>query len=173
MTLFVSNPSRQQVEFHYRTAITKDTSSPQVAIIPYGCQVEIGWGWTPEQQAYVIEQIERAGGAAADVAKGIEKFTGLLYREARPVSVEEIEIANEKVEEDAQDRSIAQAMRGVAAFDRVANQNQGKQKGRLARSTTVEVIQEMAPHEHRTGKEVEFSLTVDPEGRSDIRVPGL
>lgn len=174
MTLFVSNPHRQQCEFHFRTGVTKDSSGPSMVVIPSGGQVEIGHGWTKHQIAYVIEQIERAGGGNAALAHGrMGRFTGLLYRESNPVDEDEIVTANKAVEEAAQQRSVEQATRSAVAFDRVANKNQGRQKGRLAKSTTVEIVQELEPHAHRTGDEVEFSLTVDPEGRSDVRVPGL
>jgi hypothetical protein len=174
MSLYVSNPSRQQVEFHYRTAITKDTSGPSVVVIPSGGQVEIGHGWTREQMAYVIQQIELGGGGDAALAHGkMGKFTGLLYRVSNPVDEDEIVTANKSVEQDAMERSVAQATRSAVAFDRIANKNQGRQKGRLAKSTTVEIVQELEPHAHRTGDEVEFSLTVDPDGRSDVRMPGL
>lgn len=174
MTLFVSNPSRQQVEFHFRTGITRDSSGPIVAVIPSGGQVELGHGWTREQMDYVVKQIEMAGGGNAALAHGaMGKFTGLLYRESHPVDEDEILTANGAVEQALAMRSVEQATRSAVAFDRIANKNQGRQKGRLAKSTTVEIEQELPPHAHRTGDEVAFSLTVDPDGRADVRVPGL
>lgn len=173
MTLFVSNPSRQHVEFHYRTRITQGTDHPQVISIPSGGQVEMGHGWSWEETQYVITQIERAGGASADVAKGMERFTGLLWRQDKVVQVEEIEVANVRVEEALNQRSVEQATRSAASFDRVVNNNRGQHKSRLAKETSVEIVQDVPMGGHRTGDEVKFSLTVDPTAPRDARVPGL
>lgn len=174
MTLYVSNPSRQQVEFHFRTAITKDTSGPHVVIIPSGAQVDIGHGWTQEQTAYVIKQIMHNGGAQAAEAHGrMGKFTGLLYRENQPVDEDEILTAHDAVMKDANDRSVRQVTNSALAFDRVANKGGGRRgNNRLAKVTGVEISQELEPHQRRTGDEVDFSLTVDPDAPSGgIKVP--
>lgn len=173
MTIFVSNPSRQAVVFYYRRTISRDTSGPAAIDIPSGGQVELGHGWSPEETAYVISQIIRAGGANAAEAHGkMGSFTGMLYRETNPVDVGEIVTAHESVMKHAEDRSVSNATRGALAFDRAANANKGqKTHGRLARVTEVEVIQELPPHQSRTGDEVAFKLSVDPEGRADVRLP--
>ena len=172
MTLCISNPSRQQAVFYYRRAVTNDTSGPASVTIPEGGQVEIGHGWSHEETAYVIQQIFASGGAHADEARGrLGKFTGLLYREMRPVTVDEIVEAHESVLAAAEERSAAQATRGALAFDRQANKGR---RQRLARITEVEVHQELAPGEKPRGDEVHFKMTVDPDGSSDARgIPGL
>ncbi len=171
MTLYISNPSRQQTVFYYRRAVTRDNSGPHSIPIPSGCQVAIGQRWTKEETAYVIEQILRAGGADAAEAHGkMGAFTGLLYREGHAVDEDEIVTAHESVLKDAQDRSVKQATLGALGFDRVANTtNKGRRGQRLARVTEVEVIQELPPHQHPTGDEVHFQMTIDPEGSSDMR----
>ena len=170
MTLYVSNPSKQDVVFHYRTNITKDTSGPFAIPIASGTQVLLGIDWTREQKNYVIKQILSQGGADAAEAHGrMGKFTGLLYRDNAPVSVEEIHTAHDEVVKDAEDRSVKAATRSALAFDRKANER-GKGQ-RLARVTEVEVIEENAPHIRKTGDEVSFKMTIDPEGRTDIKLP--
>lgn len=173
MTLYISNPSRQETVFYYRRAVTNDTSGPATVHIPAGGQVEIGHGWAREETAYVVNQILRAGGADAAQAHGrMGKFTGLLYREGHPVDEDEIVTAHEGVLEHAEERSATQAVRGALAFDRMANK--GKRGNRLARITEVEVEQDPPPHSAPTGNEVHFKMTVDPEGSSDARgIPGL
>lgn len=167
MTLFISNPSRQQAVFFYRRAITRDNSGPSQVVIPEGGQVEIGHGWGREETDYVITQILRAGGASAAEAHGhMGSFTGLLYREQQPVDTDEILTAHEGVKAAAEERSVANATRGALAFDRTANKGQ---RQRLAKVTEVEVIQELAPREQRTGNEAHFKMSIDPDGSSDAR----
>lgn len=167
MTLFISNPSRQQAVFFYRRAVTKDNSGPAQVVIPEGGQVEIGHGWTALETAYVITQILRAGGADAAEAHGhMGTFTGLLYRENHAVDVEEILTAHEGVKAAAEERSVTNATRGALAFDRTANKGA---RQRLAKVTEVEVIQELAPREKPTGNEVHFKMSIDPEGSSNAR----
>lgn len=172
MTIYISNPSRQTVVFYYRRAVTKDTSGPSSVTIFSGEQVELGRQWSRDEHAYVIEQIERHGGANAAEAHGRmgSRFTGMLYREVHPVDQDEIVTAHESVKAAAEERSVTQATRGALAFDQVVN-NTGKRgsRQRLARVTEVEVIQELMPHTKPTGDEVHFKMSVDPQGSSDAR----
>jgi hypothetical protein len=173
MVLYVSNPSRQMVVFYYRTKITNDNSGPAVREIPSGAQIELGHGWSRDEIEYVIEQIERTGGISAAEAHGRlgARVTGLVYREDHPVDEDEITAANASLEKAGEERSVKQATRGALAFDRAANTSKGRTKERLARVTQVEVIEELEPHRHKTGDEVSFKMTVDPDGRSDIDLP--
>ena len=175
MVLFISNPSRQNVEFYYRTRITNDGSGsgPLIKSIPSGTQVEIGHGWTHEETAYVIRQIESQGGCSAAETHGRlgSRVTGLVYREDHPIDEDEILAGNASLEKAGEERSVREATRGALAFDRAANKNKGRQATRIARTTEVEVIEELPPHTHRTGDEVAFKLTVDPDGRADIKLP--
>lgn len=172
MNLYISNPSRQEVVFYYRRAVTKDTSGPAQVHIAAGGQAMLGAGWTRDEITYVISQIEAQGGANAAVAHGrMGKFTGLIYREEYPVDEDEILVAHEGVKAAAEDRSVTQATRGALAFDR--NANRGKRE-RIAKVTEIEVIQQLPPHQKATGDEVHFKLSVDPDGSSDARgIPGL
>lgn len=174
--IYVSNPSTQEVVFYYRRAITKDASGPSAVNIPRGGQVELtrGMRWTSEERSYVIGQIVRNGGANAAEAHGRmgSRFTGLLYREEHPVDEDEIVTAYESVKAAAEERSVERATRGALAFDRTANR--GQKRDRLAKVTSVEVRQELAPHQKPTGDEVHFEMSVDPEGSSDARgISGL
>ncbi len=172
MVLYVSNPSRQTVLFYFRTKVTNDASGPSVVEIPSGRQVDIGHGWSRDETDYVIRQIESGGGISAAEAHGAlgGRVTGLIYRESQPVDEDEIHTAHDSVERAGEERSVAQATRGALAFDRVANQK-GRGQRRLARTTEVEIIQELEPHQRRTGNETEFKLTVDSEGRADVKLP--
>jgi hypothetical protein len=174
MTLFISNPSKQQVEFHFRRAVTRDTSGPQCVVIQSGCQVPVGHGWPREEIAYIIQQLENQGGANAAVAHGrMGKFTGLLYRDDQPVDEDEIVTAHDAIVTDQEERSVQQTTRSALAFDRSANRNNKNGRGgkdRLARVTQVEVIQELEPHQRLTGEEIRFSLSVDPDAHADAKI---
>ena len=177
MSLYISNPSRQEAVFYYRRAKSPpgwtDNSGPGHVTIPAGGQVMVGAGWTRDETAYVIEQIMQQGGEDAAVAHGrMGKFTGLLYREFSPVQVDEIETAHESVKAAAEERSVTQATRGAMAFDRVINK--GRRGQREARTTEVEIKQELPPHVRPTGDEVHMRVAVDPDGSADVRgIPGL
>lgn len=173
MSLFISNPSRQDAVFYYRRAITNDSSGPAQITIPRGGQVELGHNWTRAELDYVVNQIESQGGLNASAAHGsMPTFTGLLYRESKPVSVDEIVAAHEGTKAAAEKRSAENAVRGALAFDRKANE--GKRGMRAARVTEVEVIQDPPPHSAPTGDEIHFGMSVDPQGQSSARgVPGL
>ncbi len=173
MTLYISNPSRQDVVFYYRRAKTNDNSGPAHVTIRSGGQVMLGAGWSFEETAYVIEQIMAAGGEHAAVAHGhMDKFTGLLYRELFPVDKDEILTAHESVKAAAEERSVAQVTRGAMAFDRTINN--GRRGARESKTTEVEIHQLPVPHQKPTGDEVHFKMAVDPDGSSDVRgIPGL
>ena len=171
MTLFLSNPTKQSVTFYYRTDFTHEKGgAPQFVEIAPGTQQPLGQSWTKEQMGRVMEQLHRLGARDAAEAHGeLEKFTGLLYRHEFPVDSDEIRMAHDKVVDMQQARSATEATRAALGFDRAANaQGRGT---RLAKTTGVEVLQEVGPRERPTGEEVAFSLTVDPEGRSDIKLP--
>ena len=176
-TIYVSNPSRQNIVFAYRTekvpAGGQTGGGPIYKTIPSGMQIEIR-DLSPEQLGYVVEQIERMGGENAAVAHGrMTQFTGLLWRERAPVTKDEILVGNQSVEAAGERRSVEQVTRSAAAFDRTANSNRGRTKQRIAKVTEVEIIQELPPHAHKTGNEIEFHMTVDPTAQADARVPGL
>jgi hypothetical protein len=163
MTLFISNPSTQEVVFYYRRAITNDSSGPSAVPIRAGGQVEIGHNWAYAETEYVIRQIIRAGGASAAEAHGrMGKFTGLLYREKHPVDVDEIVTANEAVKVAAEQRSVEKAQLGAQAFDLTTNQRGRGQ--RIAKLTEVEIKQELPRGQRPTGNEVHFKQTVAPPG---------
>ena len=171
MTLYLSNPTKQTVVFYFRTDFTHEKGgAPQFVEIASGKQQELGQSWSREQMGRVMEQLHRFGARDAAESHGeLEKFNGLLYRHDFPVDGNEIQMAHDKVVDMQQARSATEATRAALGFDRAANE---KGRGaRLARTTTVEVEQLINPRDRPTGDEVKFSLTVDPEGHSDIKLP--
>jgi len=164
MTLYVSNPSKQHVTFHYRLASNLLAS----AEIPSGQQIALKISFADKDK--VIEQLHRFGARDAAESHGnMGKFLGLLYRDEFVVDSDEIRMAHAAMVETQEKRSAAEATRGALAFD--LNANRGTRNKRLARVTQVEVEQQLEPHARPSGNEVAFSLSVDPDGRQDVKLP--
>lgn len=167
MTLNLANPSFQNHRFHLREPVNNLIN---IIEIDRGNQVEIGHGWTAEQQAKVIVQLERYGARDAAEAHGkLGKFSGLIYRDIGQISSSEIDMAHEAELQTREDRSVAAAVNGVRAFDKTARMRSKERPA--ARETKIEVIQDLAPGARPTGNEVQFDIEVTPEGRSDLRLP--
>ena len=171
MTIYIANPTRQHWQFHYRTP---DNNLLDMVDIRSGRQESIGEQWTPEQTDKVIKQLQRHGAREATDFNGlVNKFSGMLYRLNKPIQRDEILDANAIVNDTASQRSVDEAIKAAAGFDRAANAATSGPRRRPARITQVEVEQQLQPHERATGDEVHFSLIVDPDApRSNIKMPG-
>ena len=168
--IYLTNPTRQHWQFHYRTP---DNNLLAAVEIRSGQQVALGKDWTPEQTEKVIVQLQRHGAReAVDFNSLVRKFSGLMYRVGERVETDEILDANTIVKESLQQRSVDEAVKAAAGFDRAAQSATPGLRRRPARVTEVAVRQQLQPHERATGDEVRFSLTVDPEaGTSSIQLP--
>ena len=168
--IYLTNPTRQHWQFHYRTPTDNLLAMVEIRS---GQQVAIGKDWTPEQTEKVIKQLQRHGAREAeDFSSLVNRFSGLMYRVGDPVQKDEILDANAIVNDTNQQRSVDEAVKAAAGFDRAANAATSGPRRRPARITQVEVEQQLQPHERATGDEVHFSLTVDPEaGKSNIQLP--
>jgi hypothetical protein len=167
MTLHLANPSFQNHHFHFREPVNNLVNMIEIA---QGGQVEIGHGWTPAQQALVIKQLERFGARDAAEAHGsMRKFSGLIYRDMGQIEAAEIEMAHEAELQTREERSVKAATIGALAFDRTAR---AKTRDRPpARVTETTVRQETAPGVKAPNGMVDFSMSIDPNGRSDIQLP--
>jgi hypothetical protein len=167
MTLYVANPSTQTHHFHFREPVNNLIN---VVMLGSGRQTEIGHGWDPSQQAKVIEQLVRFGARDAAEAHGkMGKFNGLLYRDRGAIEENEIEMAHEAEMQTREERSVAAATTGALAFDHTVRARSRNRPSALV--TETKVLQDVAPGTKRRGTEVDFDLTVDPEGRSDVNLP--
>lgn len=168
MSLYISNPTKQNVVFFYR--------EPRGGLVAFldiasGGQAEIGHGWTVEEKAKVIDQLHAIGSLEASESHGklSKKFLGLLYRDNAVVTVSEIEAGHEAVVNTQEQRSVSEATKAVLGFDRAVNE--GRRGSRAARITAVEVEEQLAPRAKRTGNEVAMSIQIDPDGRVDAALP--
>lgn len=167
MTLYLANPSTQNHQFQYREPVN---NLVHMVDIGSGRQTEIGHGWTAEQQARVIAQLERNGARDAAEAHGkMGKFSGLLYRDRGIIEADEIEMAHEAELQTREDRSVTAATAGALGFDHTVRKRSNARPS--ARITETKVQQDIAPGARPKGTEVAFDLTVDPDGRSDVKLP--
>ena len=165
--LNLANPSFQNHHFHYREPVNNLIN---VVEIKRGCQVEIGHGWTAEQTAKVVKQLERYGARDAAEAHGsMGKFAGLLFRDIGQITRSEIEMAHESEVQTREERSVTAATVSALAFDRTVRSRSRERPA--ARVTETIVKQETAPGSKSTENLVDFSLSVDPNGRSDFKIP--
>lgn len=169
----ISNPTLQNWTVHYRLGAP---GSPELRNlmqfpVPSGGQFEIGHGWDAIQKAQFIRHLEVNYGArdAAEVHGQMRGFSGLLYRDIGQITTTEIEQAHESETDTRQDRSVTQAVRSALAFDNASRRDTKARPG--ARVTEIEVTQELPRGQRRRGNEVAFSMTVDPEGRTDVALP--
>jgi len=168
MTLYVSNPTHQSWTVPYR--VHPDFQILRQFTLGRGQQTEIGHGWTAEQQAEVIRQLEAHGARDAAEAHGkMGSFTSLLYRDRGVIETAEIEMAHDADTLTREERSRTQAVRGALAFDNAARKPAAARPPARVTETTVE---EQVPRgTRRKGGEVAFNLSVDPDGRSDVKLP--
>jgi hypothetical protein len=170
--LYLSNPSKQNHTFYYRTGGGALLANVE---IPSGQQVALNRDsrWSGKDLEDVLRHIRLYGGhEASDTHRPMPKFTGLLYRVDDEVTEDEIVAGHEATVANQEQRSATEATRAALAFDRGANKltGRGKQQ-RVAKVTQVEVIQELEKHQRPTGNEVHFDVSIDPEGRGDAGLP--
>lgn len=164
--LYLANPSRQPHVFAFREPVN---GLVQYLTIPDGGQECIGHGWSPEQTAKVIAQVQSNGGRPVDeVHRTMTKFNGLLYSDIAQITEDEIVIANEADELTRDERARSEAVKASLGFDRAVRKGEGK---RPPVRTTETTVQEELPRGSRKRDAVNFNLTVDPEGRNDVKLP--
>lgn len=166
--LYISNSTRQIQLFYYRLPEEKPGQAPRMERIMPGRQIALGSKWTKGELDYVIEQLDRHGARHKNSVKSkLHHFHGLLYSTDDPVSREAIEIGHSAVIETAEIRSAAEAMKGAAALDVIQRGPGGKRK---ARSTSVEIVEEVPPNTKPKGNEINMSVEISNEGPT-LKIP--
>lgn len=168
MPIHIANCTKQNVRYFYRAP---EQSQPKFIELPSGHQGIIGHGWSEQQMRSVISHMERHGfRPASESSSRLTEFTGVFYRIEKPVTENQIHTGHDALVEHQERVSAQEATRGALAFDGATRDPKNRKK-RLARVTEVSVKQDVPPREKPTGNEVNFSLSVDPEGRSDVKLP--
>ena len=167
----VANPTLQDWVVPYRLGApgSPELKNLRQLSLPRGAQIELAFASATEA-AQFIGHLEKHGARdAAEVHGTLTGFSGLIYRDIGQIASDEIYQAHEAVTDSAQDRSVRQATRSALGFDSASRKPNNSRPG--ARVTETIIKEELPRGTRRRGNEVEMSLSVDPEGRSDVALP--
>lgn len=171
--IHVANDTKQNHILYYRLRGGEGGQllGPYTVTIPTGGQVAVGQDWDESNHNFFIQQIERHGAKdMRDLDRSVKRHTGLLYSFDKPVPKERIEEGHSQVVETQKKRSAEEATKAALAYDRVANGLSRRGTRRNARSTEVEVEQQVDPRERPTGDEIHFRMGVDTEGTQPVSI---
>lgn len=171
MSIFIANCTKQHLDHHFRSP--EHAGKAQVVHIPSGQQREIARGASSAVIEALVRHLEQFGFVDASRVNGkISEFSGYLYRVGKPVTETHIVTAHDQLVDTQEHRSAQEATRSALAFDSATRDKKGGGKGRrMASVTSVEVKQDVPPGQKPTGDEVNFSLSVAPDGRADAKLP--
>jgi hypothetical protein len=165
--IFVANGTKQRLKFNYRLPESNRIHELEVHS---GRQEAIGEGWTDSNIEYFIRQLETAGFRRSSETNGrMENFSGWMYSLNKPTTETQIQSGHESRVEAQEKISAIEAQRGALAMDQANRAPRDKRK-RLAKVTTVEVIQETDPRGSPTGKEIQMSVSVDANAPENARL---
>lgn len=165
--IFVANGTKQRLKFHYR--LPESTRIHELEVHS-GHQEVIGEEWTDSHVKYFIWQLENAGFRRSSETNGrMENFSGWMYSLDKPTSETQIRSGHEARVEAQEKISAVEAQRGALAMDQANRAPRDKRK-RLAKVTTVEVIQETDPRGSPTGNEMQMSVSVDANAPENARL---
>jgi hypothetical protein len=168
MDLYITNTTKQNLDFHYRLSVHKGQSAPHVRIAS-GTQIEMK-NVAESDAREIVRQLEKYGARDAAEAHGaLGTFAGILYRFGNPVDVEEIHMGHDAVVDTQEKRSVAETQKSALGFDHVV-QAIGRKGQRVAKETSVEIVERGDPREKPTGKEIDFKVSVNPEGGSALKL---
>ncbi|MBU9147510.1 hypothetical protein KTD26_34215 [Burkholderia multivorans] len=167
MSIFIANCTKQHLDHHFRSP--EHAGKAQVVHIPSGQQREIARGASSAAIEALVRHLEQFGFRNAEEVNGkISEFSGYLYRIGKPVTETHIVTGHDQLVDTQERRSAQEATRSALAFDSATRDKKGR---RMASVTSVEVKQDVPPGQKPTGDEVNFSLSVTPEGRADAKLP--
>jgi hypothetical protein len=171
MSIFIANCTKQHLEHHFRSP--EQAGKAQVIRIPSGHQAEIAKGASTAVIEALVRHLEQFGFHDATRVNGkISEFSGYLYRVGKPITENQIVSGHDHLVDTQEHRSAQEATRSALAFDSATREKKGAGKGRrLAKVTEVEVRQDVPRGQKPTGDEVNFSMSVTPEGRADAKLP--
>jgi len=123
MEVFVANPSLSHREFNYRVA---EIPTIRILRIAPHRQAKFPEDFADEQQlAYLIDQLERAGGVPANDPRSLTHPHSLIYTVSRkPIEAKQIETAVERDAAAIQERaSVKTEEAGLSTFGTLAKPN--------------------------------------------------
>lgn len=164
--IYVANATKQLFRFMHRVP---ETGKVLMIDIPSGSQVPVGQGYNPQQMEAVINHLERFGGrSVSDSRINPDDFDGVLYSAGKPVTSDKIASSHEILVEKQEKRAATEATRSALSFDRATRDKRGN---RQARVTEVTVEQDVPARTKPSGSEVNFSISVAPDGSENAKIP--
>lgn len=159
--MFIANTTKQKYKIDLRVP---ELTRLLIVEIPSGHQREIGKTFNSHQIDAVIRHLETYGARNAKELSGakLKGFDGILYSTDKPISAERIEVGHETVVEHQEKRAVQELTKNALGLDAALRDKRTKKRG--ARSTTLEIKQDVPPGSRPTGKEVVLGVTVDPDG---------
>jgi|ERR1700744_1282027 len=167
MSINIANCTKQKLRYFYRAPETHKTMMVE---IPSGHQSTIGHNFSSQQMEKVIQHMERHGFRPASQMSKLLNFSGVFYRIDKPVTESQIHSGHDALVENQEYRSAQEVTRSALGFDSSTRDPRDRRR-RLAKVTEVSVDQDIPKHQKPNGDEVHFSLSVDPNGRSDAKLP--
>jgi hypothetical protein len=166
MSLYIANATKQNWRFWYRLPEAKDRQFIQIAS---GTQVMVGVQWTASETDYVVKELEKLGARpASDTNRKLDSGDGILYRLNKVISEDEIVEGHQAVVEHQQERAVNEAVKSAAAFDIASREGKSARGRRLAKVSEVSVKQDLPRGQRPTGNEVNFNLSVTPDGNETV-----
>ncbi|WP_455387435.1 hypothetical protein [Petrachloros mirabilis] len=157
--IWIANTTRQEHEIQVRLP---EMGRVYIAKISSGKQAEIK-DLSPSQEESMIEHIRRFGAVKRQDMHGkVKGFHGLAYSLDKPFKMDEFHYGFEEVLDNAENRSVEQAVRSAMAADlKMRDPNSGD---RLSLSTEVEMVEEKPANEKSRKR---MKITVDPKVSND------
>jgi hypothetical protein len=168
MPIFLANCTRQSINFSYRV---KGINQILWSLVHSGKQVQLDEKrkFTPDQIAQIVEQLENYGAKESSVvSRKMGEFHGILFNTSKPIAESDFKTANAALIRTQEVRSATEAVNSALAFDRGTKDE--KTKRRNAKTTSIEIVQDVPYGEKLTGDEVHMNLEVTPQGRDEIHI---
>ena len=155
MTIWIANTTRQEYELQVRLP---EMGRIYITKVSSGKQAEIK-DLSPSQEESLIEHIVRFGAVKRQELHGkIKAFVGVSYATDKPFKLDEFHYGLEEVLDNAENRSVEQAVKSAMAADmHMRDRSTGD---RMSLSTEIEMVEEK-PKSEKTQKRMK--LTVDPK----------
>jgi len=164
--MYIANTTKQN--WHLNVWVP-EARRHQTIPVASGRQVFIGKDWNSTQNDSVVLQLERFGARPARDANGkLEYFPGILYSHDKPIPVDKIEMGHEAVVESQEKRAGAELTKGALGFDAALRDKRTRK--RLARTSSLEVTQDVPKGTKPDGKEVVFGVTVANDGTDRLNL---
>ena len=169
MALFLANCTKQLMIFSCRVP---GYGKILTYHIPSGRQEQIdkGLDLSPEQMISVIKFMEETYKIrnVTDLGRKLSDFDGLVYSTKHPVPSDDFQIANAALVEKQEQRSANEAVKSALGFEQASRDK--RSGARLAKATSVEIVEDFDKRDGPTGNEISMNLEVTPNGHDKLKL---